>query len=58
MSSQEQKLNNNINELQRFVHDTRRQAIYSQGNRPYYRTETLDQYCNLLESSIKQLSRL
>ena len=51
MSSQEEKLNKDINELQRFVHDTRRQAIYSQGNRTYYRT-TL--YCN---SSTQQLSR-
>ncbi len=58
MSSQEQKLNKNINELQKFVHDTRKQSIYSQGNRPYYRKENLNQYCNLLESSIKQLSRL
>lgn len=50
MSSQEQQLNQ-INELQKFVHDTRRQAIYSQGNRTYYRT-TL--YCN---SSTQQISR-
>ena len=56
MSSQEQQLKQNINELQRFVHDTRRQAIYSQGN-PYYRTETIAQYYNILNSSTQQLSR-
>ena len=50
MSSQEQQLKQNINELQRFVHDTRRQAIYSQGNRSYRTTL----YCN---SSTQQLSR-
>lgn len=33
MSISEKKLIQDINELQRFVHDTRRQAIYSQGNR-------------------------
>ena len=51
MSSQEEKLNQDINELQRFVHDTRRQAIYSQGNLTYYQTRL---YCN---SSDQQLSR-
>jgi len=56
MSSQEQQLNQNINELQRFVHDTRRQAIYSQGNR-YYRKETLNQYYTILNASSQQLSR-
>lgn len=56
MSSQEEKLNQDINELQRFVHDTRRQAIYSQGNR-YYRTENLNQYYNMLTASSQQLSR-
>ena len=55
MSSQEQQLNQ-INELQRFVHDTRRQAIYSQGNRNY-RPETIAQYYNILNSSTQQLSR-
>ena len=43
MSSQEQQLNQNITELQQFVHDTRRQSIYSQGNRNY-RPETIAQY--------------
>jgi uncharacterized protein YlxW (UPF0749 family) len=56
MSSQEQQLNQNINELQQFVHDTRRQSIYSQGNRNY-RTETLSQYYNILNASTQQLSR-
>ena len=55
MSSQEQQLNQ-INELQRFVHDTRRQAIYSQGNRSY-RTEKLNQYYTILNASTQQLSR-
>ncbi len=50
MSSQEEKLNKDINELQRFVHDTRRQSIYSQGNRSYRTTL----YCN---PSTQQLSR-
>ena len=57
MSSQEEKLNPDINELQRFVHDTRRQAIYSQGNRSY-RTRNLNQYYNILATaSTQQLSR-
>lgn len=55
MSSQEEKLNKDINELQRFVHDTRRQAIYSQGNRT--RLFTLSNYSNLLAQSTQQLSR-
>ncbi len=33
MSISEKKLNQDINELQRFVHDTRKQSIYSQSNR-------------------------
>jgi len=56
MSSQEQQLNQNITELQQFVHDTRRQVIYSQGNRNY-RPETIAQYYNILNSSTQQLSR-
>jgi hypothetical protein len=56
MSSQEEQLNKDINELQQFVHDTRRQSIYSQGNR-YYRTETINQYYNILTASTQQLSR-
>jgi len=55
MSSQEKQLKQ-INELQRFVHDTRRQAIYSQGN-PSYQTENLNQYYNMLTASSQQLSR-
>ena len=55
MSSQEKQLKQ-INELQRFVHDTRRQAIYSQGNQSY-RTENLNQYYNMLVASSQQLSR-
>lgn len=59
MSSQEQQLNQNITELQQFVHDTRRQAIYSQGNRNYrpHSPETIAQYYNILNSSTQQLSR-
>lgn len=56
MSSQEEQLNKDINELQQFVHDTRRQSIYSQGNRNY-RTETINQYYNILTTSTQQLSR-
>jgi len=52
MSRLEKKLNNDINELQRFVHDTRRQAIFSQGNRT--RQQTFSTYYNLLN---QQLSR-
>jgi hypothetical protein len=50
MSSQEQQLNQNISELKRFVHDTRRQ-----GNN--YRKETLGQYYNILNTSTQQLSQ-
>lgn len=50
MSRQEEKLNKDINELQRFVHDTRRQALFSQGNLTYYQTRP---YCN---SPYQQLS--
>ena len=46
MSRLEKKLNNDINELQKFVHDTRRQAIFSQGNRT--RQQTFSTYYNLL----------
>lgn len=56
MSSQEQQLNQNINELQQFVHNTRRQVTYSQGN-PNYPKETISQYYNILNSSTQQLSR-
>jgi hypothetical protein len=51
MSISEKKLNQDINELQKFVHDTRKQALYSQSNR----TTTLTNYRNLLVS-IQQLS--
>jgi len=43
MSRLEKKLNNDINELQRFVHDTRRQSIFSQGNRTMYRNPSTQQ---------------
>lgn len=52
MSISEKKLNQDINELQKFVHDTRKQALYSQSNRT---TTTLTNYQNLLVS-IQQLS--
>jgi hypothetical protein len=55
MSSQEKQLNQ-INELQKFVHDTRRQAIYSQGN-SNYQTKSLNQYYTILNASTQQLSR-
>jgi hypothetical protein len=55
MSSQEQQLNQDISELKKFVHDTRRQANNPQGNN--YRKETLGQYYNLLNTSTQQLSQ-
>jgi predicted DNA-binding protein YlxM (UPF0122 family) len=52
MSISEKKLNQDINELQKFVHDTRKQAIYSQGNRT---RKLFSNYENLL-ISFQQLS--
>jgi hypothetical protein len=47
MSISEKKLNKEINELQRFVHDTRKQSIYSQGNRSNF---SFANYENILVS--------
>lgn len=52
MSISEKKLNQDINELQRFVHDTRKQAIYSQSNRKSFNFSELE---NILVS-YQQLS--
>ena len=53
MSISEKKLNQDINELQRFVHDTRKQSIYSQGNRTNF---NFSNYENMLVS-FQQVSR-
>lgn len=53
MSSEEHQLNQDINELQRFVHNTRRQVTYSQSNL----RETLGQYYNILNASTQQLAQ-
>jgi hypothetical protein len=47
MSIPEKKLNQDINELQRFVHDTRKQSIYSQSNRSNF---SFANYENILVS--------
>ena len=52
MSISEKKLIQDINELQRFVHDTRKQAIYSQGNQE---KSVFSNYENVL-ISFQQLS--
>jgi len=52
MSISEKELNRDINELQKFVHDTRKQAIYSQSNRTKM---TFSTYENFL-ISFQQLS--
>ena len=54
MSILEEKLNHNINELQRFIHNSRRQALFSQSTRKRSK-QPLSQYYSLLESN-KQLS--
>ena len=52
MSILEEKLNQDINELQKFVHNNRRQAIYSQSTMKR-REQPLSYYCSLLETSNK-----
>lgn len=44
MSMSEKKLNQDINELQKFIHDTRKQALYSQSNRTKTTFSTYENY--------------
>ena len=58
MSIPEKKLNQDINELQRFVHDTRKQSIYSQSNRSNFSFANYENILVSLQQFFRSLRRL